>query len=823
MSTTITGTLVDRQGQVWASASVKFEIQKNPNSNDRYTLGGSSFNTSPPPVLTDSGGRFTIVLPANSEISPDNSTWVCTITPNATYQAVILTLKTITGNLDISGLFAATASITVINSKFVPRAYTDAEVIVPPNSGQIYYNVIEKNLKYWENGVWNPLGTGGGSGGMIFPPVGIAVSAGNAWANSIDPATLVVYPAPGIPVSTGTSWGVPIDPATLQKNLILTTVGNSGPSTFNGTTLNIPQYAGAVGGMVYPPAGISISTGTAWSNSIPYNSNANGTWTSNVAGLNLIWNLTGGAGELDFINNYGAGGGGGFKFYNVANGTVLASGTTAGMELDRNNALHVANDIISATNLRCTGVGYLGSNLRLGDRSLAIWAINSPNINADSVSLVLNAGGNGSVWFNYEQGTGGVHFMKGDNTGNVAATIDNAGVITSATIHAGGNIEASLSNSWLSAGPVSFATAAGTAGQPMARLFLDVNGQSSVSYAGQFVFTTWSGPTPDAAGWNQDTMAIRHVTSGSGGATGWLFQLQRNGGLTTSGGLSTTGAHPGITGCTNHSFQSDVAYLDCFGAGGNRGQFKFRIASTGAANLLDVLDMDTSGNTSINYSLTVGGDIVCAGNTLSITPRNTQGSHGGCNINSDVSNLFLNATNVNGGPGGGIYFNWDRGSTGVHFGNGAATEVAHIDGGGGANFSTLQLNGTAPLGQVLTGNGSTYVPQVAPPYQFINAANFTGSRSFGTVYQNNYGRPVYVSGAGHTTQGGTIGSMVCLIGGGNPPTQVVFAQTSGASITNGAIGFFFVVPSGWFYRVDANTLSQGSTAVTGVYAWNEVY
>lgn len=46
----------------------------------------------------------------------------------------------------------------------------------------------------------------------------------------------------------------------------LTTTGTSGPSTVTSGVLNIPQYSG--GSMVYPGAGIPVSTGTAWGTSV---------------------------------------------------------------------------------------------------------------------------------------------------------------------------------------------------------------------------------------------------------------------------------------------------------------------------------------------------------------------------------------------------------------------------------------------------------------------------------------------------------------------------------------------------------------------------
>ena len=61
--------------------------------------------------------------------------------------------------------------------------------------------------------------------------------------------------------------------ALARASISLTTIGTSGAATYSSATgvLNIPQYSGG-SGMVYPSAGIALSTGTAWGTSITDNS-----------------------------------------------------------------------------------------------------------------------------------------------------------------------------------------------------------------------------------------------------------------------------------------------------------------------------------------------------------------------------------------------------------------------------------------------------------------------------------------------------------------------------------------------------------------------
>lgn len=136
---------------------------------------------------------------------------------------------------------------------------------------------------------------------------------------------------------------------------------------------------------------------------------------------------------------------------------------------------------------------------------------------------------------------------------------------------------------------------------------------------------------------------------------------------------------------------------------------------------------------------------------------------------------------------------------------------------GNLNVGSLQIAGGAPAGQVLTGNGSTYVPVSLPTVPPLSAArnDVTGSRGFGTAYTNTSGGVMYVSGYG-TTTGSSVASVAVFIDGDGD-----FADTDGGTVDGGACGFFFVVPPGSTYQIQINTMTGGGHGVTSVGKWIE--
>lgn len=146
-----------------------------------------------------------------------------------------------------------------------------------------------------------------------------------------------------------------------------------------------------------------------------------------------------------------------------------------------------------------------------------------------------------------------------------------------------------------------------------------------------------------------------------------------------------------------------------------------------------------------------------------------------------------------------------------------ALSAASANISGIANMGFLQINGTGVNGQVLKGNGTSYVPVALVLLGVPN--DVTGARTFSTTYTNGPNQRI-VTGYGRTA-GSSVGSVQATIANGGGPTTV-YANTTAATVSNGACGFSFIVPPGFTYAILANTLTNGmGSAVTAVGAWVE--
>lgn len=100
----------------------------------------------------------------------------------------------------------------------------------------------------WPNQTINSSG-GGGSGTVTTVSVVSANGLAGTVANpTTTPAITLSTSVTGILKGNGTAISAATANTDYQSPIVLTTTGSSGAATFNGTTLNIPQYTGGGGG-----------------------------------------------------------------------------------------------------------------------------------------------------------------------------------------------------------------------------------------------------------------------------------------------------------------------------------------------------------------------------------------------------------------------------------------------------------------------------------------------------------------------------------------------------------------------------------------------
>lgn len=367
---------------------------------------------------------------------------------------------------------------------------------------------------------------GGQPGGMQWPPAGVAVSTGFSWSDeSLDPVTVATWPPAGIPVSTGTAWDTSIDPTTVahlsaindglikaQSNVdddldvsashvsigtdttapgvpLVLLVNASEPADQKAWTLSAQPGFMAFGvkddagqdwqWMQVFRAGFGV-TGITMHTPFTVSANLNGSFiTSAVAGIQFGQNLLFGGNEADIINCYGAGGGGGFAFYNIVGGETLTPASLPAFRSDRYGAFYINGPLLQlsggTTPPKCTAniyadtvvsfdaagpdaatMGVLQFRLEMASGTGLMTALHLdsvsgatfngkiqvgvssgaaatlPAMTSDGTNIFVNANPNGSVFLNWDRGgnsgTAGVNFCNGSEviTGHVDGLTGNA-------------------------------------------------------------------------------------------------------------------------------------------------------------------------------------------------------------------------------------------------------------------------------------------------------------------------------------------------------------------------------------------------------------
>lgn len=229
-STTVTATVVDDGGQVWANGIYQIDLVNFQGGQPTWSGGPLTTHYGVQPLTI--GGFFSVSIPDNNFITPRGTMWRFTICPNATSSCGIADTAVNGLAVDISAIITPKLPVPLVYpSAILPKAYDDTEVKTsgykPNSQATLYYDVSANCIKYFDGLVW--LCTGTGSGG-VFPKTITKVAS--QWLDSYDAITgLFTQSQPtwadiaGIPSlvgGTGTTNFIPIwlDPTDIGNSII---------------------------------------------------------------------------------------------------------------------------------------------------------------------------------------------------------------------------------------------------------------------------------------------------------------------------------------------------------------------------------------------------------------------------------------------------------------------------------------------------------------------------------------------------------------------------------------------------------------------------
>ena len=209
-STTVSGTVTDAGSQAWLNGTYSFTFQPNPQyPTGPYTWTGGTLNTTISGSLNGSGA-YSVSIPSNSAITPAGSTWILTVTPNASSNSFSTPRTTITGGTQTLNV---TPPAIAINWSLPPgpalSAYADSEITGTLPPGAEYFNTTSLLTRVWNGSAWNNQGSGSGSGVTSVTGTSPIVATPTTGAVGVSCPTCVLQP-------TGT--GVQGEPAIYQGN-----------------------------------------------------------------------------------------------------------------------------------------------------------------------------------------------------------------------------------------------------------------------------------------------------------------------------------------------------------------------------------------------------------------------------------------------------------------------------------------------------------------------------------------------------------------------------------------------------------------------------
>lgn len=147
-ATTVTGTITDPDGTVWAGGNVTFTLTGS--GGQTYNCAGTLMTPAQLTVnaVMNSAGTFSTTLCANNTITPVNTQWAVQIVSAATAPAQNLNSFTTSGaSQDISSVLNPQITAPRVAAVFGAKAYTDTEILNAA-AGTQYYNLTSNSFRF---------------------------------------------------------------------------------------------------------------------------------------------------------------------------------------------------------------------------------------------------------------------------------------------------------------------------------------------------------------------------------------------------------------------------------------------------------------------------------------------------------------------------------------------------------------------------------------------------------------------------------------------------------------------------------------------------
>ncbi len=190
-TTTVSATVTDTDGVVWANGTWKVAFTPNPSNPNPavYNINGTPLS---PSIMNQSGminnsGVLSVAVYQQAPITPVGSSWTLTVCPNAVTACGIYNFTAVGATMSLSSTLTSVIPVPRFHPISGTYGYVDGEAILQLSPGSTYWNVTSGCQRFYNATTlaWACV-TGGGGGGVSVSPPAFSVQVADAGATNLD-------------------------------------------------------------------------------------------------------------------------------------------------------------------------------------------------------------------------------------------------------------------------------------------------------------------------------------------------------------------------------------------------------------------------------------------------------------------------------------------------------------------------------------------------------------------------------------------------------------------------------------------------------------